>query len=294
LQLLHAELVSTTQSPDRSSVARFGLSGDGMKLRCALTLAGIGLWGLGASATPAAAHPPPDDYIPYQPSGFFVLDWSGFYVGGHLGLAHTLAESTLVAFRDNTLFFRDFTFGESETSATGGVQAGWQRQWGKMVAGVELDFNLLRFRSTSDAQVIPGIETALLAAVTRTSEVSDIFLLTGRLGYVDGRWHAYMKGGLANGQVDVSYRDAITGFRSSSGGRETGWTAGLGIDYALTPNLFLGIEYNYIHFRSNPEPPPIPQTEFGAVDIDTQNVVLRLNYKFTTLCCIRPLGSAPP
>src|SRR5262245_60777821 len=106
-----------------------------MKLRRALTLAGMSLWGFGALATPAAAHPPADDYVPYQPSGFFVLDWSGFYVGGHLGAAHTLAESTLLVFPNNPQLFEAFTFGESETSVTGGVQAGWQHQWGKMVLG---------------------------------------------------------------------------------------------------------------------------------------------------------------
>jgi opacity protein-like surface antigen len=156
------------------------------------------------------------------------------------------------------------------------------------VAGVELGFSLLRFQSTSDAQVLLGIESEVLASVTRRSELSDIFLLTGRLGYADGRWLAYAKAGLANAQVDVTYRDSITGFSSSSGGRETGWTAGLGIDYALTPNLILGIEYNYIHFRATPEPPPIPETEFGGVDIDTQNVVVRLNYRFGAPCCAGP------
>src|SRR5512145_54103 len=123
---MHAELVSRSQSPEPSPVARFGSSGGGMKLRRALTVAGMSLWGLwGLGAPPAAAHSPADDYVPYQPSGFFVLNWSGFYVGGHLGLAHTLAESTLVLFPNNPQLFQGFTFGESETSVTGGVQAGW-------------------------------------------------------------------------------------------------------------------------------------------------------------------------
>jgi outer membrane immunogenic protein len=260
-----------------------------MWFRCALTVAIAATLGLGMQAVPAGAHgPSPDDNSPYAPSGFFVFDWSGFYAGGHLGLAHTEAESTLVQFPDNPELFQPFTFGESEASVTGGVQAGWQRQWGKLVAGVELGFNLLHFRSTSDAQQVPGLVTELVASVTRTSEVSDIVLLTGRLGYADGRWLAYAKGGLANAEVDVTYRDSITGFRSSSSGRETGWTAGLGIDYALTPNLFLGVEYNYIHFRATPEPPPIPETDFGGVDVDTQNVVVRLNYRFGAACCGGP------
>jgi opacity protein-like surface antigen len=159
-----------------------------------------------------------------------------------------------------------------------------------LVAGAELGFTLLRFRSTSDPQVLPGIESQLVARVTRTSEVSSIFLLTGRLGYAEGRWLAYAKGGLAAADVDVTYRDAISGFSSSSSGLQAGWTAGIGIDYALTYNLFLGIEYNYIHFRSSPEPPPVPQSDFGSVSIDTQSLVVRLNYRFNMPCCPGPGG----
>ena len=113
-------------------------------------------------------------------------------------------------------------------------------------------------------------------------------MFTGRLGYADGRWLAYAKGGVANAQVDVSYRDSVSGVTTSSSGRETGWTAGVGIDYALTPNLFLGIEYNYIHFRADVLPPPIPQVQFNDVDVDIQNLVVRLNYKFGSPCCIGP------
>ena len=262
-----------------------------MQLRRALTLAIAISCGLGLATSPAGARDPsPDDYNPYVPSGFFSFDWSGYYAGGNLGLQHTLSESIITVFPNNPQLFEAFTFGESETSITGGIQAGWQRQWGKLVAGAELGFTLLRFRSTSDAQTIPGIETAVLASVTRTSEVSNIFLLTGRLGYADGRWLAYGKGGLAVADVDVTLRDAITGFSTSSSGLQAGWTAGLGIDYALTYNLFLGIEYNFIHFRASPEPPPIPETEFGSVSIDTQSVVVRLNYRFNMPCCPGPGG----
>jgi outer membrane immunogenic protein len=249
--------------------------------------------GLGVQVLPAAAHgPAADDYSPYGPSGFFQLDWSGLYAGAHLGGANANAESSAVLFPDNPVLTQINSFGQSENSLTGGVQAGWQRQWGKLVAGVEAGFTVLRFDTTSDPQLLPGLVSDLVEGLTRSVELSNIFTLTGRLGYTDGRWLAYAKGGLANADVDVTYRDAIRDATSSESGRETGWTAGVGVDYALTPSLFLGVEYNFIHFSANVAPPPIPETQFDDVEIDVQNIVVRLNYRFGSGCCPAPAG--PP
>jgi opacity protein-like surface antigen len=160
------------------------------------------MWGLGLSAPPAGARDPAaDDYSPYAPSGFFVFDWSGYYIGAHLGGATAEAESTEVLFPNSPEFFESATYGNSENSITGGVQGGWQRQFGKLVAGV-------------------------------------------------------------------------------------------GIDYALTPSLFLGVEYNFIHFRKDIEPPPIADTQFNDLDVDIQNVVVRLNYRFNP-CCAWPGPGRP-
>jgi opacity protein-like surface antigen len=258
-----------------------------MGFQRALMLAVAGALCLGTHAIPARADGavvPADDYSPYAPSGFFVLDWSGPYVGGNLGLAHTSAEASEVIFPDSVEFFDSLTYDQSETSVTGGVQAGWQKHWGKLVAGVEVGFSLLRFDNTKESPLILGL--------SRSAEARDIFTLTGRLGYADGRWLAYAKAGVANAEIDVSYLDSLTGVSSSSSGRETGWIAGIGIDYALTPNLFLGVEYNYLRFEADIVPPPIPDipTQFGDVDVDIQNVVVRLNYRFGAGCCIGPGG----
>jgi opacity protein-like surface antigen len=271
-----------------------------MGSRRAPTLAAItgrGLLGglavlLGLALPATARDPAADDYSPYAPSGFFVFDWSGFYVGGHLGLGHAQAESTETIFPDDPFNLVGVTYGQSETSVTGGVQAGWQRQFGtKLVVGVEAGFSLLRFDTTEDSPLAAEFPD-LLPALRRSVEVGDIFMLTARLGYTDGRWLAYAKGGLASAEVDVGYRDLSTGATTSSGGRETGWTAGVGIDYALTQNLFLGIEYNYVHFRADITPPVVPvvPTDFSDVEVDIQNVVVRLNYRFGSGCCVAPGG----
>ena len=165
-------------------------------------------------------------------------------------------------------------FGQAGSSVTGGVQGGWQRQWGHMVAGAEVAFTSLRF---DGSKLSP-----LFADVSRSVELRDIFTLTGRLGYADDRWLAYAKGGWANAEVSASYSQAGTGIvTSSSSGRENGWTAGLGADYALLPNLFLGIEYNYMNVPTGIHAPSsIAGRQFGDVTVDVQTVVARLNYRF--------------
>jgi outer membrane immunogenic protein len=257
-----------------------------MKLRRGLTLAGMGLgaafWALGA---PAGAHPPADDYVPYRPSGFFVYDWSGFYVGGSLGVAHTSSDSPVTLLEDPpfnivSLSNEVLNYEQSETSLTGGIHAGWQKQWGRLVAGVEVGFNALRFDSTTESPLIPLLR--------RTDELRDIFILTGRLGYAEGRWLAYAKGGLASAEISISYDDGLTGLSSSSSGRETGWTAGVGIEYALTQKLILGVEYNYLHFRADATAPDLPdvRVHIADADVDVQNLVVRLNYRFDPSCCL--------
>jgi opacity protein-like surface antigen len=55
----------------------------------------------------------------------------------------------------------------------------------------------------------------------------------------------------------------------------------VGADYALLPNLFLGIEYDYINVPAGIIPPSsIVGRQFGPVSVDVQTVVARLNYRF--------------
>jgi outer membrane immunogenic protein len=265
-----------------------------MGFRRGLALAGVVIGCLGAVTFPADARDPsPDDVSPYPPTGFLVYDWSGAYVGANLGLAHTQAESTETIFPGDPELVTSLNYDQSETSVAGGVHAGWQKQWGKLVAGAEVGFTLLSFDTTKSSPLVAEFG---LPELTRSVEARDIFTLTGRLGYADERWLAYFKGGVANAEVDVAYHDEGTGASTSSSGREFGWTAGLGIEYALTHSLFLGIEYNFVHFRADVVPPEIPDVplQTGDVDVDIQTLVVRLNYRFNLGCCPAPGGPLRP
>jgi outer membrane immunogenic protein len=237
----------------------------------AVTIAVLATWGLAAATAradgPAPGRAGPDRYPPYDAApGFFDFDWSGFYVGAHLGGAHTNFEAT-----ETSPVPLILTYSQDAASGVGGVQAGWQKQWEKIVAGIEVTYAALPFDETELSPLVAGLE--------RTAELHDLITLTGRLGYADGRWLAYAKGGWASAEVDVTYRDTIKQVAASSGGRESGWTAGVGIDYALSYNLFLGVEYNYLHFNADLPAPPVPNTQADSGEFDIQTLVVRLNYR---------------
>jgi outer membrane immunogenic protein len=244
----------------------------------------VALLALAAQSAPASADGlpgKPEDpyrYTPYDPAApaFLTHDWSGFYIGGQLGWGYANAESSDSVFDPFVPLTREsLNFSQTGSSVTGGVQGGWQRQWGHMVAGAEIAFTSLRF----DGSKLSPLRAVDL--VSRSVELRDIFTLTGRLGYADDRWLAYAKGGWANAEVSASYSLPVTGIvTSSSSGRENGWTAGVGADYALLPNLFLGIEYNYMNVPAGIIPPSsIAGRQFGHLSVDVQTVVARLNYR---------------
>jgi opacity protein-like surface antigen len=241
----------------------------------AVGFAFLATWGVAATAAPACADGTPHRYPTYDATpGFYDFRWSGFFVGAHLGGAHIDFEAAETVI-DPVFGLLTQSYGQDAASVVGGVQAGWQKQWEKLVAGVELTYAALSLDNTT---VSPLLTTGI-TTVTRSAEMHDLLTLTGRLGYADGRWLAYAKGGWANAEVDVTLRDTGTGAVASSGGRESGWTAGVGIDYALSLNLFLGIEYNYVHIWADVPSLPLPDTKFSNADVDIQTLVVRLNYR---------------
>ena len=244
----------------------------------------VALLALAAQSGPAIADGPigrPDDpyrYTPYDPNppAFLVFNWSGFYIGGNVGWGYTSAESAeTIPDDDDPLLPVSLNYEQTASSVTGGAQVGWQRQWNTWVFGIEAAYTALSFDTNALSPLIPGL--------TRSVEVNNIFTLTGRLGYAYEQWLAYAKGGWASADISASYNFA--GTVTSTSGRENGWTAGVGIDYAIHPNLFVGVEYNYLSFRSDLIVPAaalavVPGAQVGDVSVDTQTVVLRLNYRF--------------
>jgi outer membrane immunogenic protein len=115
----------------------------------------------------------------------------------------------------------------------GGAQIGYNWQFSQIILGVEGDI------SSTDGEDIDWLAT-----------------LRGRLGYAWDRVMPYATAGLAIAEVDTPF--------SGSGGTETGWTAGGGIEVAVSETISLRGEY--LHF--------------DVADIDGDIVRAGINFRF--------------
>jgi outer membrane immunogenic protein len=167
---------------------------------------------------------PPDRYVPCCGSSL-DYNWSGLFVGGHLGAA--------VSNLDWTLQTSPFFIGvdHSATAFAGGLQIALQRQWERMLLGVEISYTW----------------TDLEASRADTfGDARNLFIIAGKLGYAYERWLAFGKAGYASADIDL--RCSFCGPGQSSSDREQGWTLGIGLDYAVTDRVILGVAYDWALF----------------------------------------------
>jgi outer membrane immunogenic protein len=202
------------------------------------------------------------------------FQWSGLYIGGHIGGAWSDADWT---------FFNGAvteSFSQRQSRGIGGGQIGVQFQWDTLVIGLEGSYS----ENLSDSC---ATSVALLAADrARDSRVSDLFLLTPRIGFAWGPMLVYGKAGYATADVDFRGFVSSTGVvTSTSSGREHGWTAGAGLEYALWQNLVLGPQYDYVNLdvgdRAFAVTPGFAGPNTGTdIDVSTHLVTARLSLLF--------------
>jgi outer membrane immunogenic protein len=104
----------------------------------------------------------------------------------------------------------------------GGAQVGYNHQTGHLVLGIEADLNYDNF---------------LTSSVTSGTSAGWVGSLRPRLGYAMGPMLFYGTGGLAYGNPDLS------SFSTSGADFRLGWTAGAGIEYGLSRNWSMRLEY---------------------------------------------------
>jgi outer membrane immunogenic protein len=235
-----------------------------------ILVAVLGVTAVGVAAASAADLPlkaPPAPFVPR-------FSWTGCYIGGHVGagLARTDWTNTFNGTATGDLLPGD-SFSESDTGFVGGGQLGCNYQIDQWVLGLEGTFAGSTIQHDFANNIFGGADDIFSA------EINSIATVTGRLGYALDTWLLYIKGGYAGADVDFSFSDP-----SVSGGESNwhnGWTVGGGVEYALTPNWILGLEYNYINLETKSH-------ELGAglggytfdVDPRIQEVLARVSYKF--------------
>ncbi len=193
----------------------------------ALAGAGLGMFALASSATAA-------DMALKAPAFKTIYDWTGFYLGGHFGYGGgSLGPDT------NPLPEQGVFLPHSITGLIGGYQAGYNRQLSNhFVLGIE-----------ADASFTGSLDAPRLMPAPFNATIDYVGTLRGRIGYAHGIWMPYLTGGFAWGHNHVNINEDpanSSNIISRVGDNQTGWTAGAGVEFAVSGNWSAKVEYDYI------------------------------------------------
>lgn len=262
----------------------------GWALAAAVSFAGIGAASAADMAVKARPLPVP------------VYSWTGCYIGFSAGAKGVQTRDTAYypAFAAAPLSSVDLGQLEDITWIAGG-QAGCNYQSGNWVFGIEGDAHAQKW----------GVSTTLVGPVFPPFfAFGDTFELhsdwqasaRGRVGYARDRALVYVTGGAAFTEVR-----SFTSWAASppplarlpvvatDDRTLTGWTIGLGLEWAATNNITLGLEGRYTDYGNQrfnsgrvttvvggvvAAPGTYIQDTYRSVRIETGELMAKVNYKF--------------
>jgi outer membrane immunogenic protein len=135
-----------------------------------------------------------------------------------------------------------------------GGHIGYNLQFGHIVAGLEAGITAADFEDCESCDDYIGVKTTMDWYATAVA----------RLGYAEGSWLLYGFGGLAWADAKEQMRDNLPPYyhggdlRAPIGGaggssdlrggetKHVGWTAGFGVEYALSQSFSVRAEYSHV------------------------------------------------
>jgi outer membrane immunogenic protein len=193
-------------------------------------------------------------------------NWQGYYVGANIGWSRASSD---ISWSPNPTGFLTVAPGGTLLSdvgpissaskntltsngAAGGIQTGYNWQWGNVVAGIEGDVTFMRNNATLSVAPLP-LPAASGSNLSQSARLDWLVTVRPRLGYAWDNWLLYVTGGWAMGKVVFS--DALVpsdgGFLGTTMSRElNGWTVGAGVEYGLVSGWTLKAEYLYTDLGS--------------------------------------------
>ncbi|MEL6685208.1 MAG: outer membrane beta-barrel protein [Pseudomonadota bacterium] len=188
-----------------------------------------GMASAGGISEPIAAPAPAP--VPVAPAPVAVgTDWTGFYAGGQLGFGRL--DSDAIVDEDDP------------EGAIYGVHAGYNYDFGSIVLGGEVDFDLTNIE-IDDPE----------------AEVESVARAKVKLGYDAGQFMPYVTAGVAQ----ATTTDDLDG-------ETDGNFAGLGVSYLLNDAIILGGEVLQHQFEDI--------ADIDGADVDATTLSLRASFKF--------------
>jgi len=176
---------------------------------------------------------------PVQEAYVAPFTWTGLYSGFHVGYGWGNTRG-----RVDALNLNDVPNMPKPNGWFAGTSVGYNWQMSNIVLGVEADFSYGKVKGSSTIFNIPNV-----GSVGATSNLDYFFTVRGRLGFAMDRFLVYGTGGFAyghnNATVNLTAANGV-GVRIFDDNGHTGWTAGGGLEYAVTNDWSIKGEYLYM------------------------------------------------
>lgn len=180
-----------------------------------------------------------------------LFDWSGAYVGGHLGYVTGQQSDNLPSLPEGGKTPLPQTpVDDNSGAALGGLHAGHNWQSGSFVYGLEADVDFTGLKRGKNFHTYYG-NTTYSGSLFMESDWQAS--LRARAGYAVDSWLIYGTGGIAFARSEVSAvgnPNAAQYPLVSETNTHIGWTAGAGIEKALSANWIGRVEARYADFGS--------------------------------------------
>jgi outer membrane immunogenic protein len=247
--------------------------------------------------------PPPPPAVVYRPPPIFT--WTGFYIGVNAGWHRSRDNDSSASILANNFWIpanvaiMNAALPNTLTGSgfAGGGQIGYNWQFSQFVFGVEADIMGLS-GSGNRTLIVPWFNPTQQATLIDSAKDSWMSTFRGRAGFAIDRVLFYGTGGLAVAKWSIahSYSDNFTFGAPFTGTPLTidsvkttrsGWTAGGGIEWAVSYNWTVRGEYLYAQFGTVNSTLTFvnPSSGVGATlghsDHLSENIVrAAINYKF--------------
>jgi outer membrane immunogenic protein len=190
--------------------------------------------------------------------------WTGFYLGGNLGVAWPSNSFTNVATAGGGAIvippadiaaISTPAVNSSSSGFTGGIEGGYNWQSGHLLLGLETDIGALDTRQslTKNFQSALLINPPIQAQINERLKTSWMWTVRPRIGYVGGPWLVYLTGGFAMTDPSLTIKFSDTGpagdtaIGASSNSRYGG-AFGAGAAWMFAPRWSIKGEYLYSDF----------------------------------------------
>jgi high affinity Mn2+ porin len=218
-----------------------------------------------------------------------AYDWSGFYVGGHLGLAAGNSDWTadpamagllatsgsLNVFQSPNAFFESGSF-------FAGVQTGYNIMLSnRIVLGAEADVSFHPFPDVNGLSItgVSNFNSPVLGPASLSETAITFGTVRGRIGYAPGSWLFYATGGLAWSYNQQTLTQTASGNSEAPFLWRFGWAAGAGVEFPVAPNWTAKAEYLYTGYPTTSVNYPFSGQRISS-DFSLQELRLGLDYHF--------------